>query len=75
MGIEREQYSRRTLSFQGERKTFGVVKSKNGATHSHAIQAIISLDGQLVGPSYLCLQEPNGKWEKQTRNASFSRAV
>lgn len=71
MGIEKEQYSTRTLSFQGERKTFGVVKSKNATTHSYTIQPIISLDGQLVGPLYLCLQEPNGKMGETVKKRLF----
>ena len=28
--------------------------------HSYTIQPTINLDGQLVGPMYLCLQETNG---------------
>ncbi|CAF1086923.1 unnamed protein product [Adineta ricciae] len=52
VGIEKEQYSRRTLSYKGERKRFGVVKSKHAATHSYTVQATILLDGQLVGPMY-----------------------
>ena len=71
MGIEKEQYSTQTLSFQGERKTFGVVKSKNATTHSYTIQPIISLDGQLVGPLYLCLQEPNGKMGETVKKRLF----
>ena len=35
VGIEKEQHSTRTLSFQGERKTFGVVESNNAITHSY----------------------------------------
>jgi hypothetical protein len=61
VGIAKEQHSTRTLSFQGERKTFGVVKSKNATTHSYTIQPTISLDGRLIGPIYLCLQKPGGK--------------
>jgi hypothetical protein len=61
VGIEKELYSTRTLSFQGEKKTFGCVASKNATTHSYTIQPTISLDGQLIGPMYICLQEPNGR--------------
>lgn len=71
MGIEKEQYSTRTLSFQGERKTFGVVRSKHATTHSYTIQPIISLSGQLVGPIYLCLQEPNGKMGETVKKRLF----
>lgn len=71
MGIEKEQYSTRTLSFQGERKTFGVVKSKHATTHSYTIQPIISLDGHLVGPIYLCLQEIDGKMGEAVKKCLF----
>lgn len=61
VGIEKEVHSTRTLSFAGEKKTFGTVSSKNATTHSYTIQPIISLDGRQVGPIFLCLQEPMGK--------------
>ena len=34
-GIEKETYSTRTLSFSGEKKTYGAVASKNATTHSY----------------------------------------
>jgi hypothetical protein len=71
VGIEKEQYSRRTLSYKGERKTFGVVKSKNATTHSYTVQPTISLDGRLVGPMYLCLQEPGGKMGETVKKRLF----
>lgn len=71
MGVEKEQFSTRTLSFQGEKKTFGVVKSKHATTHSYTIQPIISLGGQLVGPLYLCLQEPDGKMGATVKKRLF----
>ena len=61
VGIEKEQHSTRTLEFQDTKKVYGVVKSKNATTHSHTLQPTISLDGKLVGPILLCLQEPTGK--------------
>ena len=61
VGIEREVRSTRTLSFQGEKSTFGAVSSKNATTHSYMIQPTISLEGELIGAMYLCLQEPKGK--------------
>ena len=71
VGIEKEQHSTRTLSYKGERKTFGMVKSKNATTHSDTVQPIISLDGKLVGPMYLCLQEPNGKMGERVKKNLF----
>ncbi len=64
VSIEKELHSTRTLSFQDERKTYGVVKSKNATTHSYTIQPTISFNGQLVGPIYLCLQAVRGTMGK-----------
>ena len=61
VGIEKELHSTRTFSIQGEKKTFGSVLLKNATTHSYTVQPTISLDGKLVGPMFLCLQEPNGR--------------
>lgn len=61
VGVEKELHSTRTLSFQGEKKTFGRVLSKNATTHSYTIQPTISLDGRVIGPMFLCLQEPKGR--------------
>ncbi|CAF3871051.1 unnamed protein product, partial [Rotaria sp. Silwood1] len=58
VGIEKEVHSTRTLSFGGEKKTFGAVASKHATTHSYTVQPIISLDGKQIGPILLCLQEP-----------------
>ncbi|CAF4175608.1 unnamed protein product, partial [Rotaria sordida] len=58
VGIEKEVHSTRTLSFGGEKKTFGAVASKHATTHSYTVQPMISLDGKQVGPILLCLQEP-----------------
>lgn len=61
IGVEKEQHSTRTLDFQGTKKVYGAVRSKNATTHSYTLQPTISLDGKLVGPILLCLQEPTGK--------------
>ena len=61
VGIEKEIQSTRTLPIQGEKKTFGSVLSKNATIYSNTVQPTISLDGKLVGPMFLCLQEPNGR--------------
>ena len=60
-GVEKELHSTRTLSTKGEKKTFGIVASKNASTHSYTLQPSITLDGQVLGPVLLCLQEVNGK--------------
>ena len=71
VGIKKEQYSRRTLSYKRERKTFGIVKSEHATTHSYTFQPTISLDGQLVDPMYLCLQGPCGKMWETMKKRSF----
>ncbi len=68
----KEQHSTRTLSFQGERKKFGVVKSKNATAHFYTSQPTISLDGRLIGPMYLCLQEPGGKMGEMVKKTFVS---
>ncbi len=73
-GIEKEIYSKRTLTTEGEKKVYGLARSKNATTHSYTIQPIISLDGRIVGPMYLCLQEPNGKMGETVKKNLFKPA-
>ena len=61
VGIEKEVYSTRTLSFAGEKKNFGRVDSKSATTHSYTVKLTIALDGKQVEPIFLCLQESKGK--------------
>jgi len=56
-----EMPSTRTLSIIGEKITLGRVTSQNAVTHSHTIMPILSMGGKLVGPVFICLQEPSGK--------------
>ncbi len=56
-----ENPSTRTLTATGEKVTFGQIKSMNAVTHSYTIMPIISMAGTLVGPVFICLQEPTGK--------------
>ncbi|CAF0994765.1 unnamed protein product [Adineta ricciae] len=53
--------STRTLATTGEKIIKGHVKSMNAATHSYTIMPIISMAGKLIGPVFICLQEPTGK--------------
>ncbi|CAF2120193.1 unnamed protein product [Rotaria magnacalcarata] len=71
VGIEKEVYSKRTLSFAGEKKTFGAVASKNATTHSYTVQPTISLGGKQIGPIFLCLQEPTGKMGETVKKNLF----
>jgi hypothetical protein len=60
-GVEKEVHSTRTLSTIGIKKIYGIVASKNASTHSYTLQPSISLDGKVLGPILVCLQELNGK--------------
>ena len=62
VGIEKELYSNRNyLVVRRKKTTYGSVTSKNATTHSYIIQPMINLDGRLVGPMYLCLEETKGR--------------
>ncbi|CAF4170822.1 unnamed protein product [Rotaria sordida] len=58
-GLEIEMVGNRTLSFKGEKATFGKVRSVYNTSHSYTVQLIISLMGQPIGTCYLCLKEKN----------------
>ncbi len=70
-GVEKEVHSTRTLSTKGEKKIFGIVASKNASTHSYTLQPSITLDGQVLGPVLLCLQEVNGKMDEIVKKNLF----
>ncbi|CAF3463547.1 unnamed protein product, partial [Rotaria sp. Silwood2] len=53
--------STRTLARAGEKITMRWVKSMNAVTHSYTIMLIINMLGELVGPVFICLQEPKGR--------------
>jgi len=56
-GFKYEICSTRTLSYKGERRTFGAANSPtNRSTHSFTVQYLISLSGEIVGDVYVCLQ-------------------
>lgn len=59
--FEYEVPSTRTLSMSGEKITLGRVTSQSAVTHSHTIMPIISMNGEIVGPALICLQEPSGR--------------
>ncbi|CAF3760184.1 unnamed protein product [Rotaria socialis] len=68
VGVEKELYSTRCLSFQAEKKTYMSIKSKHATTHCYTLQPTISLDGKVVGPILLCLQETQGKMDEQVKH-------
>jgi hypothetical protein len=61
VGLEKELHSTWTLNYQGEKLTVAAVKSKSAITHSYTLQPMINLAGEVVGPIYLCLKEPDGR--------------
>jgi len=71
VGLEKELHSTRTLSYQGEKLTVAAIKSKNAITHSYTLQPMINLAGEVVGPIYLCLKEPNGRISESEFARSF----
>jgi hypothetical protein len=56
-----EVASTRTLSISEEKITLGRITSRSAVTHSHTIMPILSMNGKLVGPVFICLQEPSGR--------------
>ncbi|CAG7825959.1 unnamed protein product [Allacma fusca] len=72
-GVEYEMIGARTLSFRGERMTYGFGYSpKNAATHSYTVQPIISMAGDIVGNFYVCLQETGGKMGPRIKQSLFN---
>jgi hypothetical protein len=55
----------------GKKKIYGVVSSKNATTHSYTLQPSISLDGKVIGPILLCLQELHGKMGENVKKKLF----
>ena len=70
-GIQLELHSARTLSYKGEKDTVGSVRSTNATTHSYTVQPTITLDGHLLSPLFLCLQEPKGPMSGNIRTNLF----
>ncbi|CAF1460214.1 unnamed protein product, partial [Rotaria sordida] len=45
----------------GEKSTWGSVRSLGAATHTDTIQPTIAMDGSVLNPLYMCLKEPLGR--------------
>ncbi|CAF1331100.1 unnamed protein product [Adineta steineri] len=71
VGLHKEIHSTRTLSFGGEKNTFGLIKSKNACTHSYTLQPSINIAGEVVGPIFLCMQESGGKMSDSVKKKTF----
>ncbi|CAF1148820.1 unnamed protein product [Rotaria sordida] len=61
IGIELEPHGNRTLTYSGEKSTWGSVRSLGAATHTYTIQPTITMDGSVLNPLYMCLKEPSGR--------------
>lgn len=59
-GFRYVHLTNRTLSFLGEKDTQVVIQNKNATTHSYTIMPMLSMDGRLRKPLYICLQETTG---------------
>ena len=58
--FEYETLSMRT-PISGEKIALGQVTSWSAAPHSHTIMPILSMDGKLERPVFICLQESSGR--------------
>ena len=70
-GLEIEMVGNCTLSFIGEKATFGKVRSVYNTSHSYTVQFIISLSGELTGTCYLCLKEKDGHMSDNIKKNLF----
>lgn len=59
--------SGRTLDIMGTKKIFKSVQSVAATTHSYTIQPVISADGQLLSPMFVCWQERTGEFGPHVR--------
>ncbi len=61
------EHSSHTLATVGQKKVVANVASVSATTHSYTIQPTISLNGTLIEPLYICLQELDGKFGPQVK--------
>ncbi|CAF1257375.1 unnamed protein product [Didymodactylos carnosus] len=61
IGIELEPHGNRTLTYSGEKSTWGSVRSLGAATHTYTIQPTITMDRSVLNPLYMCLKQPSGR--------------
>lgn len=53
-------HKQRTLEFKGTQQVTGRVQSQGAMTHSYTIQPTVSMDGTLMTPLFIVLQEKDG---------------
>ncbi|CAF3312708.1 unnamed protein product [Rotaria sp. Silwood2] len=69
--LVKEFLSTRTLTFKGKKITASSVTSKNASTHSYTIQPLINMEGKVVGPLFLCLQETTSGVSEDIQSRMF----
>lgn len=67
--------SNRTLSFRNEKITIAVIAQLNARTHSYTIQPILSMEGKLMSPMLICLQEVNGQFPMTIQLPNYENLV
>jgi hypothetical protein len=60
--FEKERMGSHTLEVKGTREVTAIVQSVSSTTHSYTVQPSISLDGKLMKPLFIILQEKDGKF-------------
>jgi hypothetical protein len=70
-GLQLEMFSNRTLSYEGEKLTLSIVRSTNNTTHSYTVQPTITMNGNLLGPLFLCLKEESGRLSENIQRNLF----
>ncbi|CAL8085079.1 unnamed protein product [Orchesella dallaii] len=71
-GFNYEFASKRSLQFKGTKDATVLVSSINATTHSYTIQPITTLEGDLITPLFICLQEPSGKFGPIVKKGLFT---
>jgi len=74
-GFNYTQLRNRTLSFKGEKTTTCTIAQLNAHTHSYTIQPVISMEGKLMSPMFVCLQEVGGKFPPTIQIPCFENLV
>ena len=63
-GIKLEMSYGRTLSYMGAKIVEAKIQRSNSTTHSFTIQPVITMDGTLCSPLFVCFFEPGGAPKK-----------
>ncbi|CAF2783611.1 unnamed protein product [Rotaria sp. Silwood2] len=72
IGIELEPHGDSTLTHSGERSPWSSVRSLGAATHSYTIQPIITMEGSVSNPLYICLKEVSGHISENLKKNLFN---